>query len=183
MRFSPLLLFDGQKRVLSDYRREKTKPDMVSRFLLLGLPIVAMITVFFCSEGISSVETLIAGTAILAGTLLAAFGQLAAWRDKLTEYAERYPNIDRLSRDSMDETVTHVLAAAYTSGVATILLTVSSVFELREANDDPLYHGVFLALGIGFAAHAALSFLIAVPRLYYAYASMNRVRKELTKAL
>lgn len=178
-RFFPLSLFLGQWKVLSDYRNEVTKPEWVSRSIVFGGPLVLFIVLLLVRTTVPDIGGVIAGTTILAGTLLAAFGQLSSWRVQLNKFAEQTGSYDQLERDSLDETVTHLLAAAYTSGVGAILLVLASNFGSTGADGESV-GGLFLWAGLSFASHAGLTFLIAVPRLYYAYASLSEVRKELS---
>lgn len=179
-RFLPTQLFLGQFKTLSDYRSSRIRPDIITRALIFGAPIVIFSVMALLRVTLTDVSSMIAGSAILAGTLLAAFGQLSSWRSDLREQARLLPDEMQFDLDSLDETVTHILAAAYTSGLATVLLVLSSNFGSRVTEGTTHHGGIWVWLGCSVASHAALTFLIAVPRLYYAYASVNRVRRELT---
>lgn len=180
-RFSPFSLFKGQWLVLSDYRSEHPVGDKIGRVIILLVPVVVFIWMWVAGATLRDVNSIVSGTAILAGTLLAAFGQLSSWRDRLKSEAERFELTDTQDRDSLDETVTHLLAAAYTSGLAAILLVVAGNTGYALNDGVETITGPFLWAGISVASHAALTFLVAVPRLYYAYVSVSRVRRELTR--
>ncbi|WP_460664537.1 hypothetical protein [Kribbella swartbergensis] len=129
---------------------------------------------------ITDAETLLAGVAFLVGGGLAAFGQLGAWRSRLTEREHAQP-VELPERDSIDEAVAHLLWSTWIAVVEVPLIVVAS--ETSGSKDLPPIldwlrrglSGVILGLGV----YLLLLLLMAVPKLYSAYVRANRVRDDL----
>ncbi|WP_368499990.1 hypothetical protein [Herbiconiux sp. A18JL235] len=126
---------------------------------------------------ISTPGSLLAGVALLAGSFLAAWGQVSSMRLKLTERAEDFKTVEQIDRDSLDETAAHLLVASLMSGGTALWLVLGMNFG---ANADGSISGPFAAIATAFAVYVLLVFLIAIPRLYTAYVNINKVRDELS---
>src|SRR3546814_17289338 len=71
---------------------------------------------------------LLSGVALLAGGFLAAFAQLSNLRIKLTERMRDLPDADRIDRDALDETASHLLVSSYLSAVTAVILVLGMNF-------------------------------------------------------
>ena len=179
-RFSPVPLFFGHWKTLSvPAPNLKVKGDVVSRIVLLGAPVALTVLAFVGSWDLKTPSAVLGGTSLLAGGLLAAFGQIAAWRARVSDQLGDYELSDKqiLRLDSIDETASHLLVAAYLAGVEALLIVLG-----LNASADKLGNvtGVLAALSFGVGSYLALLFLLTVPRLYAAYVDVYSVRRELS---
>lgn len=177
-RLLPVELFRGHWKALSDYREKSPVADAATRTLLLLIPATVFGLMLLPGARLSAPGSLLAGVALLAGSFLAGWGQVSTMRLKLTERSEDYRTVEQIDRDALDETAAHFLVASVMSGATALWLVLGMNFGANPA--DGSVSGVFAALASGFAVYVLLVFLIAVPRLYMAYASINKVRDELS---
>lgn len=178
-RLIPVEVFRGHWKALSDYRETKLVPDTATRTVLVLLPLLAFGLMLLPGARISAPGPLLAGVALLAGTFLAAWGQVSSMRLKLTERAEDYKTVEQIDRDALDETSAHLLVASIMAAGTAFWLVLGMNFT---AAPDGSIAGVFAAFGAAFAVYVLLVFLIAVPRLYTAYVNIHHVRDELSGA-
>ena len=179
-RFSPLPLLRGHWRVLSvPIANLRVRPDRVARLTLVLLPVILLAVAVKFKWTLKSPDAVLAGVALLAGSLLAAFGQVAAWREKVREiYRDYTPSqASVIQQDGIDETATHLLVAAYLSGIEAMLLIIGANVAVNKAG---ALTGLMAALVIALGAYILLLFLLTVPRLYTAYVEVNSVRRELS---
>ncbi|MHA7145484.1 hypothetical protein ACX80U_12275 [Arthrobacter sp. TmT3-37] len=176
-RLIPIEVFRGHWKGLSDYRTTPTKPDVVARIFVTVVPLGAFIAMMFTHGSISAPAGLLSGMALLAGGLLSAFGQLSSLRLKLTDRADDFALSEQGNRDFLDETAAHLLVAAYMAGVTAILLVLGMNFS---TDHEGAIVGFLAALAALTGAHVAAVFLLALPRLYVAYTTINGVRLELS---
>ena len=115
-----------------------------------------------------------AGVALLAGSFLAAFGQISTLRLRLSDR-----EVEQTDRDALDETAAHLLVASFLSGVTALFIVMGMNFGVNAMG---AVTGVWAGLIVGPAAYVLLVFIIAVPRLYVAYVNINNVRDELSGA-
>ncbi|WP_439693165.1 hypothetical protein ACRQ4B_02670 [Curtobacterium sp. SP.BCo] len=177
-RLLPIELFRGHWKALSDYRDETTHPDRFTRAVLLLVPAGAFIAMLTLPDArLGAPGALLSGVALLAGSFLAAWGQISSMRLKLTERTSEFGDTERVDRDALDESAAHLLVASLFSGAAALMLVLGMNFM-----SDPqtgAIHGFFAAMAVAFASYVLLLFLIAVPRLYTAYVTLHSVRNEL----
>lgn len=175
-RLIPTAVVRAQWKVLADYRSDPSRPDWFTRAAVFGLPFVVGVVVFVTKTSIEEPGALLSGLALLAGGLLASFAQLSDLRLRLTDRATDRPNSERTDRDSLDETAAHILVSSYMAGLTCILLVVG---QQLATDDQGRIVGWMAALVTACASHVGITFLVALPRLYSAYAMMNKVRSNL----
>jgi hypothetical protein len=176
-RLIPTSVLRGHWKGLSYYRDGEIRPDVVARVTVIGVPLLVGTLMYLFHGRLMAPSALIAGLALLAGGLLAAFGQLSTLRLRLTERAKYEGDGQQTDRDFLDETVAHLLAAAYGAAVTAALLVVGMNFGLdAQGALTSLWAAIPAALG----SWVVIVFLIAIPRVYEAYVGMNGVRKALS---
>jgi hypothetical protein len=172
----PGALFRGQFKSLSDYRQVKTRHSWIEIIVVYGIPAAALVSMWITNSSIRNPEAILAGVSLLAGSLLAAFAQLSAWRDRLQDRAEKFRATESIHRDALDETATHLLASSYASALTAGLLILGMNFSV---NPDSSIFGIFAWLAAATGTYVFIVFLIALPRLYKNYVMINKVRHEL----
>ncbi len=167
MRLSPTAVWRAHLRGLT--RHPTGAPDTFARAAVYGMPILTAVLAFLLDAKLQQAGVLLAGASLLAGTLLASFGQLATLRGKITDELE----VRRVALDALDETTAHVLMAVY----AAVLLagTLGTATSLSAG----AVGGVAAAVALGLAAWLLLLVLLIVPRLYQAYTYAFDVSPEL----
>ena len=189
-RLLPVEVVRGHWRGLSDYRTDNVVADVTTRVVLVGASIGAGLAMWLIpGAAIAQPGPLLAGATLFAGSLLAAFGQLSTLRLKLTDLDkaaelakdlqpyEAAPRSNSHTRDYLDETGAHLLLASYLSAVTAAMLVIgSSVFPQADGSICGPLAGAIGAT----STYVFVLFVIALPRLYVAYTSINTVRKELS---
>lgn len=173
-------LIRGHWKVLSvPAANLSVRSDRAARLTLVALPIALLVVSVKFKWTLKSPDAVLAGVALLAGSLLAAFGQVAAWREKVRDLYRDYTPSQAaiIQQDGIDETATHLLMAAYLSGVEAMLIILGSNIAINQAG---AITGFMAAVVISLGAYLLLLFLLTVPRLYTAYVEVNSVRKELS---
>lgn len=176
-RLNPFFLFRGHWKSLGDYRSGTTRADWWVRFIVLIVPVGLGLWLFLARGKLADPSAMLAALGLLAGALLAAFAQLATWRLRLTEREDSHKNSERIDRDHLDETAAQLLVASYSSATAALFLVLGMNFS---ADKHGAISGLWAALAVVAASHVVLVFLVAVPRLYSAYVTINGVRDELS---
>ncbi|MGM1030614.1 MAG: hypothetical protein ACQEWM_12220 [Actinomycetota bacterium] len=176
-RLIPTQLFRGHWKALSDYRSPTPVGDKVTRGVIIGVPLLAGVAVVALDGSLSAPGALLSGVALLAGGFLAAFAQITNLRFKLTERMRDFPDAERVDRDALDETASHLLVAAYLSGLTALLLVLAMNFGTNALG---AVNGGWAGVVVAPATYVLLTFLIALPRLYSAYVTFNAVRPELS---
>lgn len=177
-RLIPTQMFRAHWKALSDYRAPgKPRPDIFTRAVLIGVPTAVVILCLVAKFELKAPEGLLAGLALLAGGLLGAFTHLSSTRVQLAEREHVWGEAERVDRDSIDETSAHLLVASYLAGVAAAVLVLGMNFG---ATPTGAIAGVWAAAAGGLMSYVLLLFLIALPRLYSAYALHSNVRAELS---
>lgn len=145
------------------------EPDNITRGLLYGLPVVVLIVSLLAGAQLRQPTALLAGASLLAGTLLASFGQLATLRGRLLDPVL----VRQVARDALDETTAHVLMAVYAAvGTAFVLGAATSLSAGAVT-------GVPAALALGAGTWLVMLVVLVVPRLYQAYTYAYEVRPGL----
>jgi hypothetical protein len=167
MRLSPTAVWRAHLRGLT--KHPTGRPDVFARTAVYGLPVLVAVLAYVLEARLRQAGVLLAGASLLAGTLLASFGQLATLRGKISERIE----VRRVALDALDETTAHVLVAVY----AAILLaaTLGTATSLTAG----AVYGLAAALALGLGAWLLLLVLLIVPRLYQAYTYAFDVSPEL----
>lgn len=178
IRLVPVALFRGHWKALSDYRDGTPRPDKLTRTVLIAVPLLVFGLLMLPGAKLSAPGALLSGVALLAGSFLAGWGQVASLRSKLTERADVAGSAEQVDRDALDETSAHLLVAAVLSAAAALVLVLGMNFASDPTTGALI--GVFAALAGGIETYVLILFIIAVPRLYTAYVSMHEVRAELS---
>lgn len=169
-------MFRGLWKSLSHRNATTPAPAWLARILVFGAPIAVGVWVFSTHGRITAPDAVLGGLSLLAGALLAAFAQLAAWRLRLVERLEDHRVSEQADRDHLDETVSQLLTAAYISGLDALILVIAlNVSVDKHGAVVGAWAAVVAALGL----LVIVLFLIAVPRLYSAYVNTNKVRDAL----
>ncbi len=184
-RFDLTPVFRGHVKGLTRADRNRTAADFLARVVLFGVPVGVAVLMFVTDAGLSAPESLLTGVAILLGGNLAVFGALSTLRLRLTETADDF---NQAERDGLDESVAHLLAAAIACVVTAVVLVVGmnlrvkpTMAELQAgAPGGSELTGLPAAIAGGLSTYIALIFLILIPRLYYAYTSINVVRHRMS---
>jgi hypothetical protein len=175
-RLLPTSVFRAHWKGLSFYRDDVIRADVVTRSVLVVAPITVGVGMWWLNGRLLAPTAILAGLALLAGGLVAAFGQLSTLRLRLTERMSDESDGQRTDRDFLDETAAHLLAAAYGAAVTAAVLVAGMNFAL---DTDGALVGPWAAVATAMASWVVLVFLIAIPRMYEAYAGLNKVRDAL----
>ncbi len=157
MRLSPKAVWRAHLRGLT--KHPTGAPHTFARAAVHGLPVLAAVLALVLDAQLRQAGVLLAGASLLAGTLLASFGQLATLRGKVTDRLE----VRRVALDALDETTAHVLMAVYAA-----ILLAATLGTATSLSADAV-GGVAAALALGLGAWQLLLVLLVVPRLYQAY--------------
>lgn len=173
---SPVSIYRGQWKALRLYSAEPEKGTRRSRLGTVAvyiLPISSGVAAYICALKVNFGDTLIAVMGVLAGALIAAFSQLANWRqlftgdDGLGSSPERW---------LLDCSIAHILAGAYSAILVAIFTLLSMVIELPELPwFSPWVHRIGCVVITVLSTHVVMSILMALPNLYSAYVQINHV--------
>ncbi len=182
-RFSPFDLFRAHRKALRNRNymaAGSSKVDLLAWLVLAVPPILLLAASIFWSWRVSDAQSMLAGVALIIGGGLAAFGQLASWRSRLTE-REDEESIERPERDSIDEATAHLLWATWVAVFTTPFLVIAA-----ETKGDGFQSGWTawiprLVSGLSFSLGLYLLLLLGMvlPKLYDAYAAANRLAPEM----
>lgn len=172
-------IYLGQWKALKAYTADDDTPGKISivgAFMVYALPCCTVIATFMFGLNIDSSDTLLSMLGILAGALIAAVGQLAAWRESICKENPKDDDAHRPERWLLDSSVSHILAGAYSAIFAVILTIVGMIVTLPDTPAIPEWsHHVCTALILLFSSHVATSVLVSLPALYSAYVQVNEV--------
>ncbi|QFG08101.1 membrane protein [Gordonia phage PCoral7] len=189
MRFNIFPLLRGHWRGLTVVNKvgEHAGADVLTRLALVVLSSGAAAWVWFADVRFAAPAALLSGFALLSGVLLSVFAQLASMRVRLTD-AENTSNRRRVLKDSLDESVAHVLIAAILGLVASVTIVISMAMyrpELVAAPNpkdppvpvatDPVIAGWPAAVVSAVGVYEVLLLLMIMARLYSAYTRVNDV--------
>jgi hypothetical protein len=172
-RFSLTSLGKGLRDGLRKRRKVgEEKPDRLTRALLIILPIAALALAVYFDWTIDVPQDLLAGIALLIGAELAAFTQLAAWRERLNQ---RNLGKEAVRRRALDEAVAHVLVSTLIATLTAALLVAISVLGLdKESGPIALWAARILSAGVlGLLTYLGLTLWIVVNLLWDAYLDAN----------
>lgn len=168
-RFDLRPLIQGVREGLRRRRASGPEPaDWGARRVLLIAPGIVLVASIAVGGGVSAADPLLAGTALLIGGLLAAFSQLASWRERLLA---RERKVDRRRIRALDEAGAHILWAVVVSVGATVDLVILA--NLDVTNESPLWLAiagrVLGAVGAAVFAYLALTLVLVTNLLWDAY--------------
>jgi hypothetical protein len=162
---------------MGDYSRPgHPVADRAARGAVFGVPLLVGAATAVAELGLGGADAVLAAVALLAGGFLAAFTHLSGVRARLTEREVAWGDAERVNRDALDETSAHLIAASYISGAETGLIII--LMNLAGDGDGGIL-GPWAGLAYAGLAYLLIVFMIALPRLYTAYAESNSVRPEL----
>ncbi len=172
-RLSPLGLFCGHWKSLTDVRDHRGSGDWVTRSVLL-LAILCWPAGWLWDWSIRAPQPILAGVSLMAGALVGSFGQVNTLRLKLTDREGDDDAATQIDRDALDESAAHLLTSALLCAVTAVLL-VLGINLSTDTGSNPAVTGIWAAPAIASGAYAVATFFIAVPRLYGAYVAVNNV--------
>lgn len=167
MRLSPKAVWRAHLRGLT--KHPTGSPDVFARAAVYGLPVLVSVLAYALDAQLRQAGVLLAAASLLAGTLLASFGQLATLRGKVSERLE----VRRVALDALDETTAHVLMAVYSA------ILLAAVLGTATSLTAGAVCGVAAAVALGLGAWLLLLVLLIIPRLYQAYTYAFDVSPEL----
>lgn len=150
--------------------------DRLALGVLYGLPLVLGGVAYLLGAKLAGADGLLAAAGILAGALFMAFTQVAAWRDRYTERQKERHEAELVQRYSLDETVAHILMAAYGCFLLAVLVIVGANFTDAEDRIVGPMAGIVIVVG----SYVLLLMLIIMPRLYAAYVVTHGVPRDLS---
>lgn len=177
-RFNPAPAFKGHYRALWNRKyegEERSRSFDWWALVILFLPPVGLATA--CLIGgwkLDQVSPVLDGVALLTGGLLAAFAQIASWRDRLTARRTTHERSDAARRDAMDEAVSHILVAVYLCLFDLALLVAAVNVGSDQASRWTSGGIVFLSV------YLAMVLLMVLPKLYSVYVVENDVDDDLS---
>lgn len=154
MRLSPLVVWSAHLDGLT--KHPTTRPDRLTRVVLVVGPLAVAVVTWVFGAQLRQPGALLAAASLLAGTLLASFGQLATLRGRLTDRPDT-------RAVALDETVAHVLTAVYAAVATAAVLGVATTLSAGAVT------GWLAAVALGLGSWLLLLVLLITPRLYQAY--------------
>lgn len=161
----PAVVFQRHWHGLSDYRNGRGgRPARATRWTLYGLPLVAFGFALWREWSPSEVvDALVGGYSLVAGVLLAAFAQLASWRNELDKRARSRPKSDAPARRAVDAAVAHCLVGV----VAAVFAAIAAILSKLEVSPSCLWD----AAAIGLGTYLVLLIMLIVSAIFVGYES------------
>ena len=179
-RFTPSRIWNahikGLKNRVYTSARPIGRPDKVARIALYALPVVAAVAMVAFDGTVAGGEGILAAAGIFSGAFFMGFTQVATWRERFTERRDQRDQSEVHQRDSLDESVAHLLMAIYASIGLAVVLVVGQNF----ADEKDRLTGVWAAISAGLGLYLVLLIMIVLPKLYTAYAGINEVDDEMS---
>ncbi len=120
--------------LLSGLRKRRSSGDETAdwpaRLALFGIPLVAAGLVLALSVELDSADQFLAAAAILAGALIAAFSQVASWREQLLRRRRR---VDGVRVRALTEAAAHILVSILVSVAGSVAVFIAANIELHCA--------------------------------------------------
>ena len=180
----PMNIYRGQFKATRYYKSDDNQPTRYRHstlFVVYGLPLLAgvldVILLITCKVSLSESfkNSILSALGIVAGALIAAFTQVATWRDKLSAVQEKKKNAERPDRWLVDCSAAHLIAGACSALMTCVLVILS----LLLAPISLISHWVKGALDVGICVvlmHVLVSLYVALPGFYAAYIQVNHRR-------
>ena len=179
-RFSLTPIFRGHwKGLTNDGSDGQTKPDWLSRSLLIIIPLALVLTTLKFNWQIAAPSAILSAVALLSAGLLGVFTQLSGLRVRLTERQdEEWLDVER---DGIDEAVSHVLFAFLLCIITSVLLVIGMNVSIPPGASisTQALPSCWSAAIFATSSYVVLTMMILVPKLYAAYTEMNEVRDDL----
>lgn len=185
-RFNPSDLIQGlasglrKRRHLHDEDSEE-KADWSSRIILVGLPAAVAVLICVFRWEFTGADQILAGAALLCGSLLAAFAQIASWRERALARNRRVEDLDVRA---LNEATAHVLVSLMVSTGTVVATFVLANLKLDEDSSDTLRNVAVGASAVSGATflYIGLSIIIVANLLWDAYNNEERnARREAKK--
>lgn len=180
MAHSPTMIYSAQWKATHKYSSNETHPISIMQvgFTYL-LPIGIGVTSFTRDATLNFADSLLTMLGILAAALITAFSQLASWRKQLTDEGDSKILAHSPERWLIDSSVSHIIAGAYSSVIACILIITSMAITIPDSWTFPHIHSLGSALITLMTSHTIVSLLLALPGLYSAYIQLNKIDDSL----
>ena len=179
-RFTPSRIWNAHIKGLKNRVYTSARPigtsDRIARAALYGLPLAAAVTMIVGGGTVAGGDGILAAAGIFAGAFFMGFTQVATWRERFTERREGREQSEVHQRDSLDESVAHLLMAIYASIGLAVVLVVGQNF----ADEKDRLTGAWAAASAGLGLYLVLLVMIVLPKLYTAYAGINKVDDEMS---
>lgn len=179
-RFNIWPLVRGQLKGLTLAARTGNPADVFARLVLYGVPSILLTLALAMDWKLTTPVPLLTAVSLLAGGTLSAFSSISSLRLKLTEWSEEDDGRD-VDRASLDESVAHLFMIALACVVDAALLVFGLNTSMGEPKspDEGALLGWPAAATIGVTTYIFLTFIMILPRLYWAYTKMNRVSPKM----
>jgi hypothetical protein len=164
-RFDLRPLFYGVLDGLRHRGEEPESVDWATRSVLTGAPIAALIACVAFDVQLTSADQLLAGVALLAGALLAAFAQVGSWRERILQKRKNTDD-DRVA--ALNEAAAHILLSIVVSLFAMAVVIVLANLDPYAAW-TPWTSRVLSGLGVAALTYLGLVMIIVVNLLWDAY--------------
>lgn len=180
-RLSPAAMVRAHWKSLSDYRiKDSEKPDYAARIVILGAPVASAIAMLIFGGKLKDPDSLLTVVALLAGGFLAAFIHLSGIRGRLTEREDTWGDAERMKRDPIDESASHLIFASWIS----IMVAAAIIVGMNVSSDpESSLVGIWAAIATFGLVYLFALAAVTFPRLYSAYVQTNRVRDALNGAV
>lgn len=152
-------------------------PDWPSRAVLIFIPLAVGAASISLDWRLKSPAALLAGVALLAGSLLSAFTHLSSLRMKISEGAQRDSNRFDAERAMLDETAAHLLLACLACVVNAVTIVIGLNFRSDTKEE---ISGSWAAVSLATSSWIVVLFVLCLPRLYSAYVEINQVQEDLS---
>lgn len=169
-RFDVRPVIRGHWKALTLSNRSPSVPDWTARITLVLPALSVMVVSILRDWKLAAPAALLGGVALLAGGTLSAFTHLSTLRLRLTDRIEEQ-SLD-VERDSLDESVAHLLTATLLCIVDAAALVIGMNFASPNGTS---IGGLWASLVLGVSTYIATLFVLLVPKLYSAYVDINRV--------
>ncbi|KXX59433.1 hypothetical protein [Rhodococcus sp. LB1] len=175
-RFNFAPVFIGHWKGLTKDTDTGPVPDWGARGVVAGVPLLVIGLMAWKDVELSFPGVLLTAVSLLSGASLTVFAQLSSLRLKLTEWFDDDDTSRDSDKDALDESVSHLMAATIACVFAAVIIVVGMVTSKPDAVS---LSGVAAYAAGGISAYIALLYVMLIPRLYYAYVNVNRVRGNL----
>jgi hypothetical protein len=174
-RLLPNAIIRAQVKGLTHGNTRAYVPDWVAR-VAVAVPLLLVVPACIWDWKLAAPDDLLTGVSLLAGALVGSFGFIASLRLRLIETQLGHSEEPDAARDSIDESVAHLLAAT----LGCVLNAVALVIGMNVSVDDKgALIGFWAAVAIALSAYVAVVFYMLVTRLYAAYVHVARPRANL----
>lgn len=154
--------------------------DLATRGVLYGVPAAIVTLSLIQGWTLAAPVPILTAVSLLAGGTLSAFSSISSLRLKLTDWSD-YDDGRDVDRESLDESVAHLFMIALACVIDAAVLVIGLNFAQGQEGtaEAGALTGIFGAVAMGLTAYILLTFVMVLPRLYWAYTKMNRVSSKM----